>query len=52
MAAIRHTGWRDYVFWIIGEIASIRAFHFLQVIYFVTGAAVIWFTPKGKFATE
>jgi len=39
-------------FWIIGEIASIRAFHFLQVIYFVTGAAVIWFTPKGKFATE
>jgi len=40
------------LFWIIGEIASIRAFHFLQVIYFVTGAAVIWFTPKGKFATE
>jgi hypothetical protein len=33
------------LFWIVGEIASIRAFHFLQVIYFVTGALVIWFTP-------
>ena len=38
--------------WIVAEIASIRGFHFLQVIYFVTGAAVIWFTPKGEFATE
>lgn len=36
------------LFWIVGEIASIRAFHFLQVIYFVTGALVIWFTPRGK----
>jgi len=25
------------LFWVVGEIASIRAFHFLQVIYFVTG---------------
>lgn len=33
------------VFWIIGEIASIRAFHFLQVIYLVSGALVVWFTP-------
>ena len=32
--------------WITGEIASIRGFHFLQVIYFVTGVAVIWFTPR------
>jgi hypothetical protein len=31
--------------WIVGEIASIRGFHFLQVIYFVTGGAVLWFTP-------
>ncbi len=31
--------------WIAGEIASIRGFHVLQVIYFVTGAAVIWLTP-------
>ena len=34
------------VVWIVGEIASIRGFHFLQVIYFVTGALVVWFTPK------
>ena len=33
------------LFWIVGEIGSIRAFHFLQVIYFVTGTLVIWFTP-------
>lgn len=31
--------------WIVGEIASIRGFHFLQVIYFLTGAMVIWWTP-------
>lgn len=36
------------VFWIVGEIASIRGFHFLQVIYFATGALVIWFTPRGN----
>lgn len=40
------------LFWIVGEIASIRAFHFLQVIYFVAGAAVIWCTPRGESATE
>jgi hypothetical protein len=36
------------VVWIVGEIASIRGFHFLQVIYFVTGALVIWLTPQGE----
>jgi hypothetical protein len=34
--------------WIVGEVASIRAFHVLQVIYLVTGALVIWFTPTGE----
>ena len=34
------------IVWIVAEIASIRGFHFLQVIYFVTGALVIWFTPR------
>ena len=33
------------VFWIIGEIASIRGFHVLQVIYLVTGALVVTWTP-------
>jgi hypothetical protein len=33
------------VFWIIGEVASIRGFHFLQVIYLVTGALVVSWTP-------
>jgi len=33
------------VFWIIGEIASIRGFHFLQVIYLVAGALVVTWTP-------
>jgi hypothetical protein len=33
------------VFWIIGEIASIRGFHFLQVIYLVTGVLVVTWTP-------
>jgi hypothetical protein len=27
------------------EIASIRGFHFLQLIYFVTGAMILWWTP-------
>lgn len=36
------------VFWIVGEIASIRGFHFLQVIYFITGAVVIWYTPSER----
>jgi hypothetical protein len=55
----RSPGWQLYslltglimLFWIVGEVASIRAFHFLQVIYFVTGALVIWFTPRGKSLT-
>lgn len=33
------------VVWIIGEVASIRGFHFLQVIYVVTGALVVAWTP-------
>ena len=33
------------VFWIIGEVASIRGFHFLQVIYLVTSALVVVWTP-------
>jgi hypothetical protein len=33
------------VFWVIGEIASIRGFHFLQVIYLVTGVLVVTWTP-------
>lgn len=40
------------VFWIVGEIASIRAFHVLQVIYLITGALVIWFTPDGRSVSE
>jgi hypothetical protein len=35
------------LFWIIGEIASIRGFHVLQVIYLVTGALVVGWTPTG-----
>jgi len=55
LAMLRHAaGWQlssllaglVMLFWIVGEIGSIRAFHFLQVIYFVTGALVIWFTPR------
>lgn len=49
----RSDGWRlssivagtIMVFWIIGEVASIRGFHVLQVIYLVTGAIVVWQTP-------
>jgi len=33
------------LFWIVGEIASIRAFHVLQVVYLVTGALVVATTP-------
>ncbi len=51
--AKRTTGWQlvsilsgtIMLVWIIGEIASIRGFHFLQVIYFLTAVAVIVFTP-------
>jgi hypothetical protein len=38
------------VFWIVGEVASIRGFHYLQAIYLVTGAAVVWWTPKAERA--
>jgi hypothetical protein len=41
------------VFWIIGEVASIRGFHFLQVIYLVTGALVVTLTPaRDRSATS
>ena len=33
------------VLWIIGEVASIRGFHVLQVIDLVTGALVVVWTP-------
>jgi hypothetical protein len=33
------------VFLIIGDVAPIRGFHFLQVIYLVTGALVVMWTP-------
>ena len=36
------------VFWIIGEIASIRGFHILQVIYLATGVLVVTWTPAAK----
>ncbi|MET3862633.1 hypothetical protein ABIE38_003579 [Dietzia sp. 2505] len=39
------SGW-IMVVWILAEIASIRGFHFLQVVYLVTGVAVIWCTPR------
>lgn len=31
--------------WIVGEVASIRGFHVLQVVYLVTGLLVLWLTP-------
>lgn len=36
------------VFWIIGEVASIRAFHVLQVIYLVTGVLIVLWTPSRR----
>jgi hypothetical protein len=36
------------VFWIVGEVASLRGFHVLQVIYFATGALVVCCTPRGS----
>lgn len=36
------------VVWIVGEVASIRGFHFLQVVYLVTGGLVLWWTPGGS----
>lgn len=35
-------------FWIVGEVASIRAFHPLQAVYLVTGALVVVLTPRGR----
>lgn len=35
------------MFWIVGEVASIRGFHFLQVVYLLTGALVVLWTPAG-----
>ncbi len=40
------------VFWIIGEVASIRGFHFLQVIYLMTGALVVIWTPARMTASR
>ena len=39
------------VLWIVGEIASIRGFHFLQVVYAVTGGLVVMWTPTNVRAT-
>lgn len=36
------------VFWIVGEVASIRAFHVLQLIYLVTGGLVVAWTPARR----
>lgn len=33
------------VFWIVGQVVSIREFHFLQVVYLATGALVVFLTP-------
>ena len=57
LARVKHSaGWQIssilagviMLFWIIGEIASIRGFHFLQLIYFVTGAMILWWTPTSS----
>ncbi|AVZ40805.1 MULTISPECIES: hypothetical protein [unclassified Dietzia] len=49
-AASLLSGW-IMVVWIAAEIASIRGFHFLQVVYVVTGVAVIWCTPTAPSST-
>ena len=36
----------------LGEVASIRGFHFLQVIYLVTGALVVAWTPTRRESVE
>lgn len=36
------------LFWIIGEVVSIRTFHFLQVIYVITSLSVIYLTFQTK----
>ncbi len=33
------------IIWIVGEVASIRGFHVLQVVFLVTGALVVLWTP-------
>ena len=40
------------VFWIIGEIASIRGFHFLQVIFVATGALIVMWTPASNKSSD
>lgn len=40
------------VFWIVGEMASIRGFHFLQVTYLVTGGLVVWWAPARRASSE
>lgn len=40
------------VIWIVGEIAAIRGFHFLQVVYLVTGGLVVWWTPSSPGPTD
>ena len=40
------------VFWIIGEVASIRGYHFLQAIYLVTGVLVVVLAPTRRTADE
>jgi hypothetical protein len=40
------------VAWIVGEVASIRAFHVLQVIYLVTGLLVVAWTPRQHHAAS
>ena len=52
----RLTGWQlasvasavIMLLWILGEVASIRTFHFLQIIYIVTAVTVIWYVPEEK----
>ena len=36
------------LFWIVGEIVSIRQFHWLQIIYLLTGRMVVWLSCKDK----
>ena len=36
------------LFWIAGEIVSMRMFHWLQVVYLVTGALIVWLSPRRK----
>ncbi len=40
------------VVWIVGEMASIRDFHFLQVIYLISGLLVLWWTPRSTEQAE